>query len=177
MVDFTLKPEGYDVPPISTFNMAALSAALTALQQKVTAQDTTLSTVATTVTTQQQALVDLQVSNAARLTSTTSHTVGAGGLTTVTFTRSFDLFPGCTGLRVEASDSAGAVEFSVKSWIQDANGKYTGCVVRAKRQQLLPGMSGLTLVTAVISALANFDVFGGSAVGTQFTWIAVQRSA
>lgn len=163
----TLTAQGFNVGtllpyvPAGLASQASLQAAqdaLTALQATVAAQQQTLTN---TVTPTLQAL----------RSSSTAHTVGAGGLTTVNFTKVFDDFPsvGCT--RIEASDTAGAIDFSVKSWIQDGNGKYTGAIIRAKRQQLLP--SSLVLLTA----LQSFDIFGGSAVGASFTCDAIQRTA
>lgn len=104
-----------------------------------------------------------------RLTSVGTGTLNASGEATVSFTRTFDAMPGMTCFLVEAADNP-PVMFKVKSWVQDGNGKYTGCVIKGYRGLLLP--ASLTLVTA----LASFNVFAGVASGAAFTYIAVQQS-
>lgn len=110
-----------------------------------------------------------------RLSSATVATLNASGEATVTFTRLFAAMPVVICTLYEAADNQPVV-FKVKSWTQDANGNYTGCTVKGARSATLPAMAGLTLVTGVISALANFNVFGGSAAGAQFCCLALQPS-
>lgn len=126
-----------------------------------------------------------------RLTSTTAHTLDGAGRVTVTFTRLFapavstptTPWPGVTCLLVEAADGQ-PVEFKVESWLNDANGNYTGCVIKGQRAQPLPVMTGvsglltavITGINTVITSLTNYNVFGGAASGATFSCIAVQRS-
>lgn len=42
---------------------------------------------------------------------------------------------------------------------------------------ILPSLSGIGLLTGLITALSNLNVFGGSAAGAQFCCIALQPSA
>jgi len=111
-----------------------------------------------------------------RLTSATVQALDGAGLATVPFTRTFATLPAVTCLLYEAT-AAQPVVFKVRSWIQDANGNYTGCVVQGVRASLLPALSGIGLLTGLITALSNLNVFGGSAAGAQFCCIALQPSA
>lgn len=110
-----------------------------------------------------------------RLTSATIQTLDASGLASITFTRSFTSLPAVTCLLYESSD-AQPVVFKVKSWTV-VNSIYTGCVIQGYRSSILPALSGILLIGPLISALANFNVFGGSASGAQFCCIALQPSA
>jgi hypothetical protein len=111
-----------------------------------------------------------------RLTSATVQALDASGVATVAFTRSFAALPAVTCLLYEAS-AAQPVVFKVKGWVQDANGNYTGCTVQGYRASILPALSGIALLTGLVGALANYNVFGGSAAGAQFCCIALQPSA
>lgn len=111
-----------------------------------------------------------------RLTSATVQVLDGTGLATVMFTRSFTGLPAVTCLLYEAS-AAQPVVFKVKGWVQDANGNYTGCTVQGYRASILPALSGIGLLTGLVGALANYNVFGGSAAGAQFCCIALQPSS
>lgn len=110
-----------------------------------------------------------------RLSSATIAALNASGEATVTFTRLFAAMPIVICTLYEAADNQPVV-FKVKSWTQDGNGNYTGCTVKGARSATLPAMAGLTLLTGVITALGNFNVFGGSAAGAQFCCLALQPS-
>lgn len=110
-----------------------------------------------------------------RLTSATVQTLGADGVAQVMFTRSFTGLPAVTCLLYEAT-TAQPVVFKVRDWIQDANSAYVGCNVQGYRSSVLPALSGILLVGPLISSLANYNVFGGSAAGAQFCCIALQPS-
>lgn len=109
-----------------------------------------------------------------RLTSATIATLDANGEAIVAFTRSFATMPAVGCLLIEASDSQPIV-FKVKSWTQNA-GLYTGCTIKGYRSSVLPTLSGIILIGPLITALANFNVFGGSAAGAQFSCVALQTS-
>lgn len=111
-----------------------------------------------------------------RLSSATIQTLNASSEATITFSRTFSTMPAVVCLLYEASDSQPVV-FKVKSWTQDAQGNYTGCVIRGFRSSILPSLSGILLIGPLISALASFNVFGGSAAGAQFCCLAIQPSA
>lgn len=105
-----------------------------------------------------------------RLTSaTTGHVLDAAGEATINFTRTFVGKPAVTYMLDELADN-GPVIIKVKSWTTNANGEYTGCVVKGYRGQSLP--ASITLLTALIS----FNVFAGTTTGAAFTFIALQRS-
>src|SRR5438067_5995410 len=110
-----------------------------------------------------------------RLTSATVQALDTNGLATITFTRKFTALPAVTCLLYEAG-AAQPVVFKVQNWIQDANNNYTGCVIQGARASVLPALSGILLVGPLISTLANYNVFGGSAAGAQFCCIALQPS-
>jgi hypothetical protein len=110
-----------------------------------------------------------------RLSSATVQTLDANGEAVVAFTRSFAALPAVTCLLYESSD-AQPVVFKVKAWTRDAQNNYTGCTIKGVRSSILPSLSGVTLLTGLIAALANFNVFGGSAAGAQFCCLAIQPS-
>lgn len=110
-----------------------------------------------------------------RLTSATVQTLGQNGEATVDFTRTFAALPAVTCLLYETTPGQPVV-FKVKGWVQDASGAYTGCVVQGVRASVLPALSGIALLTGLVTALANYNVFGGSAAGAQFCCIALQPS-
>jgi len=111
-----------------------------------------------------------------RLSSCTVQALNAQGESTITFTRVFAGLPAVTCLLYEAN-AGQPVVFKVKGWVQDANGNYTGCTVQGVRASLLPSLSGIGLLTGLITALSNLNVFGGSAANAQFCCIALQPSA
>lgn len=104
-----------------------------------------------------------------RLTSTTIQTLGAGGDVQVIFTRSFTSMPGVLCLAYKPTDNL-PVTFEVKSWVQDANNNYTGCVIHGSKAQSLPA------VIALLGTLVNYNIFAGNAVGTQFSCVAILAS-
>ena len=111
-----------------------------------------------------------------RLTSATVQTLDSQGAATVMFTRAFAALPAVTCLLYEATN-AQPVVFKVKGWVQDQAGNYTGCTVQGYRASILPALSGIGLLTGLITALASYNVFGGSAAGAQFCCIALQPSS
>lgn len=112
-----------------------------------------------------------------RLTSATVQALDAQGVATVMFTRAFASLPAVTCLLYEAT-TAQPVVFKVKGWVQDPQtNAYTGCIVQGYRASILPALSGIALLTGLITALASYNVFGGSASGAQFCCIALQPSA
>lgn len=104
-----------------------------------------------------------------RLTSVTAHTTNGTGDATVVFTRPFTKKPGIDLMPEENADG-GALTCKVRSFTTDANGQFTGCVVKFYRIQALPAV--LTLLTALI----NFRVDAGTVGAVPFTCIAVERS-
>lgn len=107
-----------------------------------------------------------------RLTSTTTATVATGSTVLVPFTRTFTNKPGVVCFEIEGATSVSAqpAVFKVESWTQDAQSRYTGCVIRVWRSQTVPQ----NLATLLLGAV--FNLFAASVVGTQFTCIAVARS-
>lgn len=110
-----------------------------------------------------------------RLTSATVGTLDASNEAVITFTRSFSLVPCMDFTYIEATDNPPLV-FKVKSWTQDGSNNYIGCVTKAYRGQILPSLSGIIIIGPLISALSQFNIFGGSASGIPFTCIALQQS-
>lgn len=111
-----------------------------------------------------------------RLSSATVQTLNASGEAVIVFTRSFTAMPAVQCLLYELADNQPVV-FKVKTWTQDAQGNYIGCTIKGVRSSILPALSGITLLTGLITALANFNVFGGSAAGAQFCCLAIQPSS
>jgi hypothetical protein len=107
-----------------------------------------------------------------RLTSTTAAMVTTGSTATLAFTRPFLNKPGvvCTEIEGATGTAAQPAVFKVDSWVTDANGAYTGCVIRVWRSQTVPQ----NLATLLLGAV--FNLFSASVVGTQFSCIAVARS-
>jgi len=71
--------------------------------------------------------------------------------------------------------------------VQDGSNRFTGCIIKGQRAQVLPTinpLSGLlTLLSAVVSGvnmivgqLTNYNVFGGTVEGAVVSIIAVARS-
>jgi hypothetical protein len=104
-----------------------------------------------------------------RLSSTTVQVLGAGGDVQIDFTRLFATMPGVICTAYKPTDNL-PVTFEVKSWIQDGQNNYTGCIIHGSKAQTLPA------VIALLGTLVNYNVFGGSAVGTQFSCVAIQAS-
>lgn len=111
-----------------------------------------------------------------RLSSASVSMLNASGEAAMTFSRSFTAMPAVMCLLIEAADSQPVV-FKVKTWTQDAQNNYTGCTIKGSRSSILPALSGILLIGPLISSLANFNVFGGSAAGAQFCCVAIQPSA
>lgn len=109
-----------------------------------------------------------------RLTSTTVQTLGAGGDVQITFTRTFSKMPGVVCTAYKPTDNL-PVTFEVKSWIMDG-ANYAGCVIHGGKAQTLPNVSGVLLITPLITALNQFNPFSGDATGTQFSCVAIQAS-
>lgn len=104
-----------------------------------------------------------------RLTSSHSGLVlDAASLCTVTFTRIFANKPAITACPVQAV-GVQPVMLEVQSYI-GSTGNWTGCVVHGYKGQTLPA------VIALLGTLVNFNVFGASAAGTEFTLIALAIS-
>lgn len=110
-----------------------------------------------------------------RLTSATIQALDANGQATVMFTRPFSNLPAVTCLLYELTTGQPVV-FKVSGWVQDADKNYLGCIITGSRSSVLPALSGILLLGNLIGALANFNVFGGSAAGAQFCCIALQPS-
>lgn len=111
-----------------------------------------------------------------RLTSATVQTLNAQGEVAIAFTRLFAAKPTVTCTLYEAADNQPVI-FKVKTWTQDGGGNYTGCTIKGYRSSILPSLSGVTLLTGLITALTNFNVFGASAAGAEFSCIALQVSS
>ena len=105
-----------------------------------------------------------------RLTSVTSHVTDASGEFTVSFTRSFTQAPGIGCTYVEVADNQPLL-FKVKSWTQDAQNNYIGCVIKAYRAQTIPQ----NLATLLLGGV--FNLFQGNASNITCSCIAVARSA
>ena len=105
-----------------------------------------------------------------RLTSSQASLVlGSNGSLAVTFSRTFATKPAIVLTPVQSAVSTTPVMLEIQSFTQ-TGGVYTGCVVRGYRGQSLPA------VIALLGTLVNFNVFGASAAGVEFTLIAVQSS-
>lgn len=105
-----------------------------------------------------------------RLTSTATGTLGSNGEATITFTRTFATKPVVSILLVESADNQPII-FKVKSWSQDAQNRYTGCVIKGYRLNTLPA------TITLLSALVSFSISAGTAVGAEYSLIALQPSA
>ena len=122
-----------------------------------------------------------------RLTSTTYATLDNSGQALVTFTRSFVNKPGLNLTETDATAGGQPLVMRAISWQRDANGLYTGVTIEGQRARMLPTLSALsgtlTLLTQVVTgvnnlvtALTNFNIFAGPAVGAVVSVIAVARS-
>lgn len=124
-----------------------------------------------------------------RLTSTASGTLNAAGEATITFTRTFPMKPAVIITPVESAEAQPLV-FKVKAWLNEGGTAWQpgqafgGCVIKGYRSQALPAISSvsglltavITGVNALVSALSNFNVFGGSAAGAEYSLIALMPS-
>lgn len=110
-----------------------------------------------------------------RLTSTTVQALGANGDVLINFTRAFATMPGVVCTAYKPTDNL-PVTFEVKSWVQDAQNNYTGCVIHGGKAQTLPNVSNVLLLTNLVAALNQFNPFSGDASGTQFSCVAIQAS-
>lgn len=108
-----------------------------------------------------------------RLSSVTRVTLAADGTATAVYTRTFPTKPGITMTAINPTGRQ--VTLEVVSDIQ-SGGVFTGCVIKGRRAQALPGMAGAVLIGPVVSALSGFDVLGGSAEGVEVSVIALQQS-
>lgn len=106
-------------------------------------------------------------------TSATWGVLNASGEATVVFEVPFPTQPACA-FTWEKSASNQPVMFKVKSWVMDGNGNFVGCVVKGYRSTILPTLSGIIIIGPLISALSQFDIFGGSATGVNFCCMAIQ---
>ena len=123
-----------------------------------------------------------------RLTSTTLATLGSNSQVTVPLTRTFTNKPGINLTEIDATSSTQPLVLRAIGWTQDTDGRYTGVTVQGSRAQLLPELSPissvLALLTNVIGAvntniltpLTKYNIFGGSAAGASISVIAIARS-
>ncbi len=112
-----------------------------------------------------------------RLSSVTEGALGATGFSgNMMFTRSFAQKPGvvCTA---DMPGGSQPIVFDVNSWIQDANGNYTGCVIRGWRA-LTPTLTAVSVVGVSVAVGAQtITVFTNvAASGVNFFLIAFQMS-
>ena len=82
--------------------------------------------------------------------------------------------PGVVCTAYKATDNL-PVTFEVKSWVM-SGANYTGCIIHGGKAQTLPNISGIVLLTNLITALNQFNPFAGDATGTQFSCVAIQAS-
>lgn len=104
-----------------------------------------------------------------RLTSTSSGVLGANGEASITFTRTFANKPAVVMTYVEAADGQPVV-IKVKSWTQDAQNNYTGCVIKGYRSSTIP----TNLVTLLLGGV--FNIFAGSVTGVEYSLTALAKS-
>lgn len=104
-----------------------------------------------------------------RTSSTSSGVLAANGEATVTFTRTYDIEPAVVITYVEAADNQPVI-IKVKSWIQDSNNKYTGCVIKGYRSQAVPQ----NLTTLLLGGV--FNLFGGTVTGVKYSLTAIKST-
>jgi len=128
-----------------------------------------------------------------RLTSTTTQSSTANGLTTVMFTRFFNKEPGSTCTVIEVAVN-GPATFTVRKWLRadgadwaptddqtvEAN-QIKGCVFYAYRHRSLPtlNLSGILLIGPLLTALGvinNFAPYAPLEAGVKFSAIIVASS-
>lgn len=109
-----------------------------------------------------------------RLTSTTVQTTATDGTVTVTFTRTFPAQPGV--VIAPYGSGSGALAWEIPTFTQDGGGNYTGCTVRFYRAQTLPALTSIILIGPLITALQNFNVFGGAVGAVTFGLVAIMPS-
>lgn len=108
-----------------------------------------------------------------RLTSVHRVVLAANGTATVAYTRTFDKKPGIVLTAINPTGRVVALEVVTDT---GADGAWTGCTIRGVRSQVLPSLSGILLIGPLLTALGNFDIFGGSAAGVDVSVVAVQQS-
>jgi hypothetical protein len=109
-----------------------------------------------------------------RLSSATVSSLDSTAHATVMFTRTFTTTPCVQCLLVETPDGQPVI-FKVESWVMNG-ALYSGCVLKGYRSSILPSLSGILLIGPLLTALANYNVFGGSAANAQFCCLAIQAS-
>lgn len=117
-----------------------------------------------------------------RITSVTTGTVTTGNTASVMFTRAFTAEPGIDYMELPpasdtttpvAADTAAAAQpttAKVIAWTRDAQGNYTGCMLRVWKSQTVPQ----NLATLLLGGV--FNLFAAAVTGTRFSLIAVARS-
>ena len=120
-----------------------------------------------------------------RLTATARGTLDANGTASVTFTQVFDAEPAVTVLSVGARAAGKSIPDFDVTLVQDANGKYVGCTVYARRTRVLPQQTQLNVlavlsgvitgVNTLAAALSGYDATEPAA-GAGFSLIAVKTS-
>lgn len=104
-----------------------------------------------------------------RITSALTAVLNASSEAAITFTRTFATKPSWVLSYEEAADGM-PVTLKVKSWVQDGNGAYTGCVVKGYRGSSIG--ASVTLLN-----LANLNLFQGSASGVAVSVLMIETSA
>jgi len=100
-------------------------------------------------------------------------TLDAAGLSTVMFGRTFAAEPPV--FLTAINPSGRPVTLEIVSYVQ-SGGLWTGVNIKGYRTQILPTLSGIIIIGPLISALSNFDVFGGSAASVRACVIALVPS-
>jgi len=104
----------------------------------------------------------------------TNVTLDGSGMSAVNFGRTFAAKP---PVFLTAINPAGRpVMLEIVSYIESPPGTYTGVNIRGYRSQLLPALSGILLLGPLLTALGNFDIFGGSAASVEVCLIALVPS-
>lgn len=119
-----------------------------------------------------------------RMSSTTYVTLAANGQATATFTRTFTSKPGLMLTEVDAAAGSQALVIRGLAWQTNAQGQYTGVTIQGLRAQTLPTLTSvsgiltavITGINGIVTALSNFNIFGGSAAGASVSVIALARS-
>ena len=108
-------------------------------------------------------------------------TLDATGHQTVMFSRTFSKEPGLTGMAIEDNTNAvprvkarRGLKADGSTWAE-GQGVIAGAYLYADRARALPALSGLVLLTPVITALANFLPYEAAA-NARFALIAVEAS-
>lgn len=104
-----------------------------------------------------------------RLTSAQWGVTDANGEASFTFTRAFTAKPAISFTYEESANNQ-PLEFKVKTWTQDGNGNYTGCVTKGYRMRTLPSS------ILVLTVLVDFSVTVNAPSGIPVSCIALQVS-